>query len=186
MDMRKIIASFFMSLDGVVEAPDQWHFPYFNDEMGAAIEAAMAEADALMMGRMLYQEWAAYWPNQSSDDPIAALMNNQRKFVVSSTLDTVEWNNSTLITGDIVAEITKLKQQPGKAIAISGSGTLVQSLLHHGLLDELRLMIHPIVVGRGKRLFTDRSEQQALKLTDSQIFSTGVVYLTYQPDKQEA
>lgn len=181
--MRKITAAFFISLDGVVESPDQWHFPYFNDEMGAAIGAAMSESDALMMGRVNYQEWAAYWPNQSSEDQVAAFMNNRRKFVVSTTLDKVEWNNSTLITGDVVAEITKLKQQPGKHIAISGSGTLVQSLLHRGLLDELQLMIHPIVVGRGKRLFTDGSEQKALKLVNSQTFSTGVVYLTYHLDK---
>lgn len=182
--MRKIIAALFISLDGVVESPDKWHFPYFNDEMGAAIGSAMGESDALMMGRVNYQEWSAYWP--SSNDEFAAFMNNTTKYVVSNTLDTPTWNNSTLITGDIAAEITKLKQQPGKDISISGSGTLVQSLLQLNLLDELRLMIHPIVVGSGKRLFPDGVPTKPLKLVDSQTFSTGVLYVTYQPDPQAA
>lgn len=184
--MRKIVAALFISLDGVVESPDQWHFPYFNDEMGAAIGSAMNEADALMMGRVNYLEWAAYWPSQTEDNEFAALMNNRTKYVVSNTLDTLTWSNSTLISGDIVAEITRLKQQPGKDIAISGSGTLVQSLLHLNLLDELRLMIHPVIVGSGKRLFTESDQHKALKLVDAQTFSTGVVYATYQPDPQAA
>lgn len=184
--MRKIVAALFMSLDGVVESPDKWHFPYFNEEMGAAIGSAMAESDALLMGRVNYEEWAAYWPSQPGDDEFVAFMNSTPKYVVSTTLDTLTWHNSTLITGDVVAEINKLKQQPGKHIAISGSGTLVQSLLHLNLLDELRLIIHPIVVGSGRRLFSDSSQQQALKLLDSQTFSTGVVYLTYQPEQPAA
>ena len=181
--MRKITAAFFISLDGVVESPDQWHFPFFNDQMGAAIGAAMAESDALMMGRVNYEEWAQFWPAQPSDDQFASFMNNTPKFVVSTTLAKAEWANSTVITGDVVAEITKLKQQPGKNISISGSGTLVRSLLRHNLLDELHLMLHPVVVGKGKRLFPDGSEHKAVKLVDAQTFSTGVVYLTYQTDK---
>jgi dihydrofolate reductase len=184
--MRRIIAAFFISLDGVVESPDKWHFPYFNDEMGDAIGAAMVESDALMMGRVNYEEWARYWPAQPAEDQFASFMNNTPKFVVSSTLDKAEWTNSTLITGDVVAEITRLKQQPGKHIAISGSGTLVRSLLANKLLDELRLMVHPVVVGNGKRLFPDGSEHIALKLVDSKTFSTGVMYLTYQPEKPGA
>jgi dihydrofolate reductase len=184
MSTRKIVAALFISLDGVVESPDKWHFPYFNEEMGEAVMAAMGESDAMMMGRVNYQEWSQFWPAQPSDDPFAARMNGVQKYVVSTTLDKVEWNNSTLINGDIVAEITKLKQQPGKDISISGSGTLVQSLLDLGLLDELRLLVHPIVVGSGKRLFADASQQQALTLNSSQVFSTGVVYLTYQPERQ--
>ncbi len=113
-------------------------------------------------------------------------MNNTPKFVVSTTLTTAEWTNSTLITGDVAGEITKLKQQPGKNISISGSGTLVRSLLHNNLLDELRLMLHPVVVGHGKRLFPDGSEHKGLKLVDSQAFNTGVVYLTYQAGQPEA
>lgn len=140
----------------------------------------------MLMGRVLYNEWSVYWPAQPAEDQFAAFMNATPKFVVSTTLDSVEWNNATLINGDVIAEITKLKQQPGKHLTISGSGTLVQSLLHHNLLDELRLMVHPLVVGHGKRLFTDGNQQKALKLVDAQTFTTGVLYLTYQPDRAEA
>lgn len=178
--MRKITAAFFMSLDGVVESPGAWHFPYFNAEMGAAIGAAMAEADAMLLGRVNYQEWATYWPSQPSDDEFAAFINNTPKYVVSTTLKEATWNNSTLIKDDVAAEITRLKQQPGKNIAMSGSGTLVGWLLENDLVDELHLMVHPIVVGSGKRLFSDGSAQKALTLVDSTTFSTGVVYLIYQ------
>ena len=180
--MRKIVAGLFISLDNVYESPDQWHFPYFNDEMGEAVDKQMAASDAMLLGRVTYQEFASYWPNQSSADvDIADHMNNTPKFVVSSTLDTVEWQNSTLIKGDVAAELTRLKQQPGKDISISGSGSLVRSLLRDDLLDELRLLVHPIVVGRGKRLFTDESGQKPLQLVDAKTFSTGVLALTYRP-----
>jgi dihydrofolate reductase len=152
--------------------------------MGDAIGAAMAASDAMLMGRVLYEEWAAFWPKQDPDEnPVAARMNGVRKYVVSKTLEEpLEWNNSTLIGDKNVAEeITRLKEQPGKDISISGSPTLVRSLLEDDLLDELRLMVHPIVVGSGKRLFEDGGDQKALELVDSKIFSTGVLYLTYQP-----
>ena len=185
--MRRVTAGLFVSLDGVTESPETWQLPYFNDEMGEAVGAAMAAADAMLLGRVTYQEFASYWPGVSSEDqPFADYMNNTPKFVVSTTLDTVEWNNSTLIKGDVVAEITRLKQQPGKNIGITGSATLVQSLLQHELLDELGLMVHPVVVGSGKRLFEDGGDQKALKLVDSKTFSTGVVYLTYRPAGKEA
>jgi dihydrofolate reductase len=181
--MRKVVASEFVSLDGVVESPDKWHFPYFNDEMGDAIGAAMAASDAMLMGRVLYEEWAAFWPKQNPDEnPVAARMNGVRKYVVSTTLEEpLEWNNSTLIGDNVAEEISRLKEQPGKDISISGSPTLVRSLFEENLLDELRLMVHPIVVGSGKRLFEDGGDQRALQLVDSKIFSTGVLYLTYQP-----
>ena len=181
--MRKVVASEFMSLDGVVESPEQWQLPYFNDEMGQEIEAAMAASDAMLLGRVTYEEWAAFFPSQSSEDmPSADYMNNTPKFVVSRTLqEPLEWNNSTLIEGDLAEEVTKLKGQRGKDIAISGSATLVRSLLAEDLLDELRLMVHPVVVGSGKRLFEEGGEQKALELVDSKTFSTGVVYLTYRP-----
>ena len=182
--MRKIVASFFMSLDGVVEAPDQWHFPYFSDEMGAAVGALMAESDAMMMGRVTYDAWAAYWPGKTDkDDPFADFINNIRKYVVSSTLDTAEWQNSTLVSGDLTEEITKLKRQPGKTIGISGSTNLVRSLMRHGLLDELRLLVHPIVVGKGQRLFEEGLEIP-MKLTSSETFPTGVLSLAYQPTEK--
>jgi dihydrofolate reductase len=180
--MRKVVAAEFVSLDGVVESPDKWHFPYFNDQMQEAIGAAMAASDAMLMGRVLYEEWAAFWPNQDPDEnPVAARMNGVRKYVVSTTLEEpLEWQNSTLIGDDVAEEISKLKEQPGKDISISGSPTLVRSLLEDDLLDELRLMIHPIVLGRGKRLFEEGGDQKALELVDSKTFTTGVVYLTYQ------
>ena len=181
--MRKVVASEFVSLDGVVESPEKWHFPYFNDEMGDAIGAAMAASDTMLMGRVLYEEWAAFWPKQDPDEnPVAARMNGVRKYVVSTTLEEpLEWENSTLIGNDVAEEISRIKEQPGKDISISGSPTLVRSLLQDGLLDELRLMLHPVVVGSGKRLFEDGGEQNALQLVDSKTFSTGVLYLTYQP-----
>jgi dihydrofolate reductase len=146
-----------MSLDGVVESPDKWHFPYFNYQMGDAIGAAMATSDAMLMGRVLYEEWAAYWPQQDPEEnPVAARMNGIQKYVVSRTLEKpLEWENSTLIGDNIAEEITRLKEQPGKDISITGSPTLVRSLLQDDLLDELRLMVHPIVVGSGKRLFEE-------------------------------
>src|SRR5215208_72590 len=172
-----------MSLDGVVESPDKWHFPYFNYQMGDAIGAAMATSDAMLMGRVLYEEWAVYWPQQDPEEnPVAARMNGIQKYVVSRTLEKpLEWENSTLIGDNIAEEITRLKEQPGKDISISGSPTLVRSLLQDDLLDELRLMVHPIVVGSGKRLFEEGGHQKALDLVDSKTFSTGVLYLSYQP-----
>ncbi|MCA1718670.1 MAG: dihydrofolate reductase family protein [Actinobacteria bacterium] len=184
--MRKVTAGLFVSLDGVTESPEKWQLPYFNDEMGEAIGAAMAAADAMLLGRVTYQEFASYWPGVSSEDqPFADYMNNTPKYVVSTSLDTVEWNNSTLIKGNVAAEIARLKQQPGKNIGITGSATLVQSLLQDDLLDELGLMVHPVVVGSGKRLFEDGGALKELKLVDSKTFSTGVVSLTYQPAGKE-
>jgi len=186
--MRSVIASEFVSLDGVMESPENWQFPFFNDEMGEAIGAAMSAADALLLGRLTYEEWAAYWPSQSPDDNrIAGYMNNTQKYVVSATLEEpLEWTNSTLIKGNVADEINGLKQQPGKDISISGSGTLVQSLMQEDLIDELRLMVHPVVVGSGKRLFAEGGDQKSLELLESKNFGTGVVYLTYRPaGKQE-
>jgi len=185
--MRKVTAGLFVSLDGVVESPEKWHFPYFNDEMGEAIGAAMAASDAMLLGRVTYQEFASYWPGVSSEDePFATHMNNTPKYVVSTTLENADdWQNSTLINENIVQEITKLKQQPGKNIGITGSATLVQSLLQDDLLDELGLMIHPVVVGSGKRLFQEGGGPKGLKLVESKTFSTGVVSLTYQSAGRE-
>ena len=182
--MRRIVAGLFVSLDGVIEAPDQWHFPYWSDEMGEVIGSQMAAADTLLLGRVTYQEFAAYWPHQTGDVPMADYMNTTPKLVVSTTLDTVAWQNSTLITGNVVEELTRLKQQPGKNLSITGSATLVRSLLRDRLLDELQLLVHPLVVGRGKRLFADDGERVALTLVAAKTFSTGVLHLTYQPAQQ--
>ncbi|MEU9833965.1 dihydrofolate reductase family protein [Streptosporangium sp. NPDC048047] len=178
--MRKIVAGFFLSLDGVMESPEKWHFPYFDEEMGQAVAAQAEGADAMLLGRATYQEFAGYWPT-ADDDPMAAQMNETPKYVVSSTLKTLEWQNSTLISGNVTEEIARLKQGPGRDISISGSATLVRSLLREGLLDELRLLVHPIVVGSGRRLFPEGGEQTPLKLVESQTFGTGVVHLVYHP-----
>jgi len=181
--MRKIVAGLFISLDGVFESPEQWHFPYFNDEMGEAVGAQMADSDCMLLGRVTYEEFASYWPSQTREGEageMADFMNDTPKYVVSSTLNAAEWKNTTLIDGNNAVEaLTTLKQQPGKDISITGSGTLVRTLLRDRLLDELRLLVHPIAVGHGKRLF-DGSDQIPLTLADSKTFSTGVLALTYQ------
>jgi dihydrofolate reductase len=183
--MRKVVAAEFVSLDGVMESPDKWHFPYFNEEMGQAVGEGFAAADAMLMGRVNYEEWAAYWPGQDPEEnPMAAQMNSMQKYVVSTTLEEpLGWQNSTLIGQDVADEIANLKQGEGGDIVISGSGALVRSLLHLGLLDELKLMVHPILVGSGKRLFEEGAGQKKLELVDFRTFSTGVLYLTYRPTR---
>jgi dihydrofolate reductase len=179
--MRRVISGLFISLDGVVESPDQWQFDNFDAEMAASMGAHIAEEDTILLGRVTYQEWAPYWPT-STDEPYASHINNTPKVVVSTTLDKVEWKNSTLVRGNLAEEVARLKKQPGRNIGVAGSPTLVRSLLQDGLLDELILMIHPVVAGRGKRLFTDGSGVRRLKLVASQTTSTGVAILTYRPD----
>jgi dihydrofolate reductase len=166
-----------------MESPERWSFQFHNDEMAQANASGMAAADAMLFGRLTYQEFAAFWPYQNSaEQPFTDYLNNTPKYVVSTTLEEpLEWQNSTLIKDDVAEEIANLKQQPGKDIAIVGSGTLVRSLLRDRLLDELGLMVHPIVLGRGKRLFEDGIDEMALELVDSKTFSTGVLYLTYRP-----
>jgi dihydrofolate reductase len=178
--MRKIVAGLFVSVDGVVEAPETWSGPYFSPEIGQHIGSMMAAGDTMLLGRATYQTFAASFAGNTSD-PMAAQMNATPKVVVSTTLAGAEWENSTLIRGDVAAEITRLKQQPGKNINISGSATLVAWLLRQGLLDELDLLVFPVVVGHGKRLFDSDGSQTGLKLADSQTYPTGVVRLTYHP-----
>lgn len=180
--MRKLSASFFISLDGVVEAPQTWHFPYFNDELGAVVGEAIAASDAFLLGRRTYEEWAAFWPTEAAaDSPMAGVMNETPKYVVSTTLDEVEWQNSTLLEGDLAEAVSDLKAKPGKNIGMSGSATLVRSLLELGLVDELRLLVHPLVVGSGAKLFENGTAPVPLELVDSRTFSTGVLDLTYRP-----
>ena len=178
--MRKIVAGLFMTLDGVTESPDKWSFPYFNDEVGQVITSNMESSDTMLLGRRTYQEWAEYWPDKiAEDDPFAGYINSTPKLVASTTLKTLEWANSTLIEGDVVEELAKIKQQPGKDIAMSGSVTLIGSLLGAGMLDELSLLVSPIVVGTGKRLFENGGSAVGLKLIDAKTFSNGVLSLTY-------
>ncbi|QNE20218.1 dihydrofolate reductase family protein [Kribbella qitaiheensis] len=179
--MRKIVAGLFISLDGVVEAPETWHFPYFNDEMGAVVGSLSEAADTMLLGRNTYQMFAGYWPNVGPDEEMAAQMNDTQKLVVSSTLDSVdEWQNSTLLTGDPLETLTEMKSQPGRDINTVGSVTLVRSLLRAKVLDELHLLVHPIAVGHGQRLF-DEGETQPLELVSSTTFTTGVLHTVYRP-----
>lgn len=168
-----------MTLDGVVDSPGLWQSRYFDAEIADLIGASLAQSDALLLGRRTYQEFAAYWPRQGSVTPLARQMNDTPKLVVSSTLETVEWANSTLVTGDLSQKLANLKRRPGKNIQVSGSPTLVESLLRDGLLDELALLVHPIVVGGGRRLFEDGAYCTALRLVESRSFGTGVVSLRY-------
>lgn len=178
--MRKIVAGLFMSLDGVVESPEKWVM--FNDELGEAVDAEAAAADTLLLGARTYELFAASWPQRTvEDDPHADWMNNTPKLVASSTRKSVEWNNSTLIRGNVANELARAKQEPGKNLLINGSPTLVRSLLRADLLDELRLFVHPVVVNKGARLFENMGEGVTLRLSDSQAYSNGVVSLTYAP-----
>jgi dihydrofolate reductase len=180
--MRKIVSNFFMSLDGVVGSPDQWHFPYFDDEMGAAVGAGFATTEAMLMGRVLYEEWAAYWP-EHADEPFGDVMNSQKKYVVSNSLQTAEWQNSEVISGDVATQrLTDIKAQDGGDIAMSGSATTVRWLLRDGLLDELNLLVHPLVVGDGlARLFPPDEPRIPLELLSAQTFTSGVLNLSYAP-----
>jgi dihydrofolate reductase len=166
----------FISLDGVIESPETWHFPYFDDEMGAAVGELMNGNDATLLGRQTYDEFAAYWPNADPNDPTTGAMNGARKYVVSTTLTEPTWENTSVISGDVAAELTKLKA--GTRLGTTGSATLVRWLLEQGLIDELHLLVHPIVVGHGKKLFTDGATVP-LKLVSSTTFGSGVVHLVY-------
>jgi dihydrofolate reductase len=178
--VRKIKSNFFISLDGVVEAPDKWHFPYFDDEMGAVVGASFATTDAMLMGRVLYEEWAAYWP-EHADQPFGDVINSMKKYVISDSLQSADWQNSEVIRGAEAAQkLADLKAQDGGDISMSGSGTTVRWLLREGLLDELNLLLHPIVVGDGlARLFPPEEPTVPLELLRSETFKSGVLDLSY-------
>jgi dihydrofolate reductase len=159
-----------------------WQMTYFDDAIGAAVAEGMAEADGFLLGRKTYEIFAAYWPSAPGDEG-GREMNSIAKFVISTTLEEpLEWNNSTLLKGDLTEEVTKLKQQPGKNLVVVGSGGLAHSLTERGLVDEYNLMIHPIVLGSGKRLFEEGGPRVPLKLIDSKTTSTGVLMVAYQPE----
>ena len=183
--MRKIVVGLFMSLDGVVEAPETWQFPYQTDEMGAITEAQINGSDAFLYGRVTYEGFAGYWPTQTHNEfGVADKLNSAPKYVVSTTLQNADWNNSTLIKSNVIEEIGKLKQQPGGTIGMIGSATLVQSLLKAGLVDEIAMLVHPLVLGKGLRLFQEGSYHGTLKLLDSKSLNLGVVYLSYAVERQ--
>jgi len=181
--MRKFIVTEFLTLDGVMEEP-AWTAPYWNDEIAKFKFDELFGSDTLLLGRVTYQGFAAAWPSRTDEQGFADRMNGLPKFVVSTTLEKVEWNNSRLIKENIPEEVSRLKQQPGQNILIYGSGDLVQTLMQSDLIDEYWLLVYPIVLGSGKRLFQDGSKT-TLSLKETKTFSSGVVVLCYQPDRKE-
>jgi dihydrofolate reductase len=186
--MRKIKATLFISLDGVVDGMERWHFAYFNDEMGAAVDRVIATADTLLLGRVTYDSFAGAWPKveaegEGEDAEFAKHLGDARKVVVSSRQLEFTWRNSEQLKGDLVEAVTALKNEPGDThIGVSGSPSVVRQLLSGGLLDELHLLVHPIAVGRGTRLF-DSESMIPLTLASSETFTTGVLDLVYVPEK---
>ncbi len=189
--MSKIVAFINLTLDGVMQAParpdeDQrggfehggWAAPYAT--MDAADES-MAHSGALLLGRRTYEDFYSVWPNRT-DNPFTEVLDNAQKYVASTTLsEPLPWRNSTLLTGDVAQAVAALREKPGKDIVILGSGVLIQSLMRHNLVDEYMLMIHPLILGSGRRLFIDGGTFAALRLVKAKTTSTGVVIATYQP-----
>ena len=193
--MRELVVGTFITLDGVMQAPGKadedteggfthggWQLSYFDEVFGNAVLQGFQTTDALLLGRKTYEIFAAHWPHQPADDPVAPQMNAFDKYVVSTTMDTAEWVNSRVIKGDAPAEIGALKNQPGKTIRVFGSGQLVQTLIEKELVDRFELMIHPLVLGGGKRLFRDQTAPLRLRLVDSTVSTTGVVIVSYEPE----
>jgi dihydrofolate reductase len=184
--MRKILANLFISLDGVVDGLEDWHFRYFNDELGAAVDVVLATTDTLLLGRKTYDDHARAWPEREAaggeDAEFAKKLGDARKIVVSHRRPQLTWRNSEQLQGDLVEAVTALKNQPGDGhIATSGSISIVRQLLAAGLLDELHLQVHPIAVRKGRRLFDEGDSLIPLRLISSQAFSTGVLSLVYGP-----
>lgn len=192
--MRRLIASTFVSLDGIMQAPGGpeedptsgftlggWTFNYWDEGMDISAAGFDGKDRELVLGRRTYEIFEAYWPCQPDDDPTAITLNAAKKYVASRTLTTLDWNNSTLLGDDVVSEITALKAQPGPDLQIIGSGNLIQTLQAASLIDEYNVWTFPLVLGRGKRLFGETSKPFALRLVRSQISTTGVVMSTYVP-----
>ena len=195
--MRRVIVSEFVSLDGVMEAPERWTLQFGSEEQERFKYDELAAADALLLGRTTYEGFAAAWPGMMDQyegprraelGEYAAMMNGYPKYVVSTTLEEpLGWNNSTLIEGNVAEGVSDLKRQDGKNILVFGSGQLVNALMRHDLVDEYRIMVFPIVLGSGKRLFGDGSgTTKALRLVDTKTFASGVVVLSYEPAGKEA
>jgi dihydrofolate reductase len=195
--MRKVIANEFMSLDGVSQAPGAadedrsggfahggWHMRYMEDELARRwVLDSIFEAGAFLLGRRTYELVATYWPNAPEEEQVVAEpLNTKPKYVVSTTLqEPLEWENSTLVEGDVAAAVTALKQEDGGDLHVIGSTQLAQTLIEHDLVDELRLMIDPVVLGGGKRIFRDDGLLRPLQLTDGQVTSLGAILATYAP-----
>ena len=187
--MKKIAAGLFISLDGVVENPQDWHFPYFNDEMGVAVSSTLATADTVLLGRTTYDSFAGAWPERETaggdDAGMAKALGDARKIVVSRSPLEFTWRNSEQLEGDLVPAVAALKRESaGSHIAMSGSVSIVRQLLAAGLLDELHLLVHPIAVRTGMRLFDEGDRPIPLTLLSSETFATGVLNLVYEPAAQ--
>jgi dihydrofolate reductase len=182
--MRSVIVSTYVTLDGVMEAPEKWVFRFWNDEHAKYAHDQLFASDALLMGREVYEEFAASWPSRTTE--FADRMNSLPKYVVSRTLEEAAWNNSTIIKENVAEEVSKLKQQPGQDILMYGGADLMGTLMGHDLIDEYRLWVHPVVLGSGKRLFDGVGGQNILRLVATKTFGSGVVVLTYGPGGEEA
>ena len=180
--MRKLRAWLYVTLDGVVEAPENWVMP--DDEMFEEQTADYAASDALLLGRRTYEVFAASWPRRGSDVPNADWMNNTQKYVASTTLESPEWQNTTVLEGDVGEAVSRFKQEDGETITLNGSAALLRSLLRAELVDELRLFLHPVVLGSGDRLFDDGEDLGAFKLADCDAYDNGVASLTYRPTER--
>jgi dihydrofolate reductase len=183
VSVRKVIVSTYVTLDGVMEAPEKWVFRFWNDELAKYAHDQLFASDALVMGRMVYEEFAASWPSRTTE--FADRMNSLPKYVVSTTLEEAAWNNSTIIKENVAEQVSRLKEQPGQDILMYGSADLMHTLTDHDLIDEYRLWVHPVILGGGKRLFDGAGEETFLQLVDTTTFSSGVVVLSYQPAQAE-
>lgn len=181
--MRKVIAAIYLSLDGVMENP-AWTVPYWDEDLAKLQRQLLFASDALLLGRVTYDGFAAVWPDMKDEEGFADRMNSLPKFVASRSLQAAAWN-ATILPGDVGEELARLKQEPGGNILLYGSAELVRYLLQHNLVDEYRLIVHPVVVGCGKRLFDEESRAN-LHLIDTKTTSTGVIVLTYQPAPKQA
>jgi dihydrofolate reductase len=193
--MSKVVVTNHLTLDGVMQAPGRpdedrrggfehggWAPPYADSVMGRVMGEGMAKGGALLLGRRTYEDFAAFWPNQPEPNPFTAVLDNVQKYVASTTLkEPLSWSNSTLLEGDAAEAVARLKEKPGKDLVVLGSGELVQSLMRRNLVDEYVLTIHPLVLGTGRRLFTDDGAFAALRLVDTKATTTGVLIATYQP-----
>lgn len=179
--MRKLIVTEFISVDGVVGDPHLWHFPFWSDEMGAYKLNEVMTHDTLLLGRTTYEGFAEAWPGYTDEVGFADRMNAMPKYVVSTTLENPAWNNTTVVNGDVEAALARLKAEPGQDIMIAGSVTLINSLMDSGLIDEYRLMVHPVVVGQRLRLWSDRDTPAALSLESVEQLPNGVLVLNYVP-----
>jgi dihydrofolate reductase len=183
--VRRIVNSTYVSLDGVIEHLEQWHFDYFDDDAGEYARELLAASDALLMGRLTYEGFAEAWSPQTGE--FADKINSMRKYVASTTLDDVSWSGATLIEGDLVEEVAKLKEEPGEDILMYGFGPVGETLLQNGLLDELRLWVHPVLAGVGEPgdMLLRKGNTAKLKLLDTRTFGSGIVVLSYGPASEE-